>query len=66
MKIVFAILILLFAGCGRTALTVEPAKTPKERAVEIAVIKYFIDPSWTIVEVKKEVRYQIYIREHKE
>ena len=32
------------------------------KAINTAIIKYLLDPSWSFVEVEKEIRYQQYIQ----
>jgi len=54
--------ILLGGGCTKPAIE---STTPSKRAIRIATVKYMLSPEWTVVEWKKEVKYQQYLEESK-
>ena len=67
MKTVVLLLVLLCTSCNpvffiATGKTKEPVHVanPMDKAIEVAITKYLLDDSWTMVEVQKEIDYQLY------
>jgi len=77
-RLLTIILIILFVmnGCSNVAHFIatgksEPKKelitlTADQRAINIAILKYLSDDTWTIVEIHKEIKYQQYLNRQKE
>jgi len=62
------ILIVLLCGCHfiATGEFEKPKKTvhsKMERAVNVAVLKAFMDPTWGTAEIQKEIKYQLWLQE---
>ena len=57
------ILLMFISGChfiatGEMKPAAEVNKTPDDRCITIATIKYMLSPEWTIEDYKKEIKYQ--------
>ena len=61
------LLILVLAGCASTEPKTDFEKRIERRkaAIDIALLKYLQDDSWTFAEVEKEIRYQEYLAKDK-
>ena len=63
-------------GCSNVAHFIvtgksEPKKVPEilaanERAINIAILKYLSDDTWTVSDIQKEIKYQQYLNRQKE
>jgi hypothetical protein len=54
------IIVLLLCGCHAKR---PPQSYAYNRAVKIAMLKAMIDPTWGLPEIKKEIKYQLYLQE---
>ena len=66
----------MVSGCSNVAHFIatgksEPKEVPKtltanERAINIAILKYLSDDTWTVSDIQKEIKYQQYLNRQKE
>ena len=73
---IILIAILFVIGCSNVTRFIatgksEPKEAPKtltanERVINIAILKYLSDDTWTISDIQKEIRYQQYLNRQKE
>ena len=54
------LILVLLCGCQPKA---EPPSYAYNRALKIATLKAFMDPAWGVTEIKKEIRYQLWLQE---
>ena len=59
------LLLVVLAGCAQ-APKIETAHQKKvrirQKAINVAILKYTVDDSWTLSDVGKEVKYQEYLQ----
>ena len=69
-------MILFASGCSNVVHFIatgksEPKKIPKvltadQKAINIAILKYLSDDTWTVSDIQKEIKYQQYQNRQKE
>jgi len=73
---IILIAILFVIGCSNVTRFIatgksEPKKEPitltaNQRAIDLAILKYLKDDTWTVSDMQKEIKYQQYLNRQKE